>query len=144
MNVDVILNITNAVLGVAGTIVVLALLFVLGLAVKSLPTGLRRAVSALFAVAFAATFLTGIVWQALYVLASRSMLYAVLSLKFVGVSAVFGLFLFSMDEFRYVLSLGKRSLKGLVFDEGKTSNFVKGKKSSSSSFELKVSSVLLQ
>ncbi len=144
MNVNVILNLTNAILGVAGTIVVLALLFVLGLVVRSLPTGLRRAVSALFAIAFATTFLTGIVWQALYVLASRSAFYAVLSLKFVGVSAVFGLFLFSMDEFRYVLSLGKRSLKGLVFDEGKTSNFVKGKKSSSSSFELKVSSVLLQ
>lgn len=144
MNVDVISNLTSTIVGVASTIIVLAVLSVVGVIVKNLPTGIRRVISAVFALMFVATFLTGVVWQALYVLTSRSMLYAVLTLKFVSVSAVFGFILFSAERVRCVLVKGRLFLNYLFFGKGSYSSYAKEKKSSSSSFELKVSSVLLQ
>lgn len=144
MKVDMILNLINAALGVAGTIVVLACLFILGIIIKTLPKRIRGVVSAIVAFTFVATFMTGLVWQALYVFASRSMIYALFSLKLVSVSAVFGLLLFSVNRIQLVLMSGRRFLDGLLFEKGKYSCFVREKKSSSSSFELKVSSVLLQ
>lgn len=144
MNVDVISNLTSTIVGVASTIILLAVLSVVGIIVKNLPKGIRRAVSTLFALMFVATFLTGIVWQALCVLTSRSMLYAVLSVKLVGISTVFGFIFFSAERVRYVLFKGRLFLNYLFFDKGTFSDFAKEKKSSSSSFELKVSSVLLQ
>lgn len=143
MNMNVILNLTSTFLGIACAIAAIAILFLLGVLLKNLPNGVRRLLSAILASMVIATFLRGLAAQFLYVLSSKAMLTAVFSIKIVSVTAMVGFLLYSANRFLWFVLNERRFLKGLSFCVNGFATFARDKKSSSSLFELKTSSVLL-
>ncbi|MCQ2602749.1 MAG: hypothetical protein MJ193_02350 [Clostridia bacterium] len=136
-----ILNIISTILGAAGTLIVCgALVFLFSLA-KKLPSKIRQIVKTTVALFFTLALFKGLAVQMLYYLFSRSMqLYIVFGIA--DIVGAMGMIVLSICAIGIFLPMGRVRFEGV--STGSNYFIKRDKKSTSSSFTLKVSSVLLQ
>lgn len=137
-----LLSIIGAVLGVAGSLVLVAVVVLLISLVKKMPIGIKRFVSAAAAVLLAFTLFKGLAAESVYIFVGRSLVYGTMSIRFADFALAMSLFfIWACANALFVMQTRARfegvSTPKLAFGHNE-------KKQSSPSFSLKVSSVLLQ
>ncbi len=136
-----ILNIISTILGAAGTLIVCGVLLFLFSLAKKLPSKIRQVVKAMVALFFTLALFRGLAEQMLYYLFGRSLqLYIVLNIA--DIVGAMGLIVLAVCTVNFLFHASKTRFEGV--STGKNYFIKRDKKSTSSSFSLKVSSVLLQ